>query len=147
MGYFSRHGLVGQYKGLDVFVIDYDNLTPEMETDFERLYAVKIKDGSTYERQMKLVQRGIIVGTVSDEGTVALYPTAERVKMPWPTPKKAPVIEEKKPEPHYEITTPSPTTLELDVSEGYGVYSNVVDGFFKGLDKLWEEIDKGLEVK
>ena len=34
-----------------------------------------------------------------------------------------------------------PEDLVLNVEFGYGAYSKVVDNFFKGLDKLWAELE------
>ena len=39
-----------------------------------------------------------------------------------------------------------PVELPKAVVDDYSIYSSVVDNFFAGLNKLWEEIDAGLKV-
>ena len=83
---------------------------------------------------MILVFAGWMIGTMTDGGRVDMYDSDARRRYPFPKPAPAPV----KTEP-----TPSVFPQELNVEFGYGEYSKVVDDFFKGLDKLWEELEVG----
>ena len=117
MGYLSKTGIVGQYKGLDVYVINHNQLEPYMKNDGETIYAVRC-DGLNY---LRLVMNGQVIGTMEDSGKVDLFPKEKRRDYQWPR-REEPVVEKE---------------VEL---EGYSQYSKVVDNFFAGLEKLWEEI-------
>lgn len=120
MNYFTRDGIVGKYKGIDVWVIDYRSFKKEMD-DGAHLFAVKVPDDNN---SMKLVFDGIVVGRMSSGGNVHDYEVRERM-----------------PYKYFEPALPPHTEDKADVFAGYGYYSQTVDNFFKGLSKLWEEID------
>ena len=119
MNYFTRDGIVGKYQGIDVWVIDYRSFTKEMDNG-ECLFAVKKPGENNY---MSLVHDGTVVGYMNSTGNVQNYDAKER--MPY----------------KYFESAPPQAEDKVDVSAGYGYYSQTVDNFFKGLSKLWEEID------
>ena len=92
----------------------------------------------------------MFVGTMTDDGHVEIYDASRRreyrfYKAPGLDEyeeKKTPVMWEVKQTPAEAIDYSKP----LDVEFGYGAYSTIVDNFFKGLDKLWAEIDSSLEA-
>lgn len=131
MGYYNQSGIVGQYKGKDVCVLDKSDMKPELAQDNSVIYAVR---ESQIRGVMILVFAGWMIGTMTDGGRVDMYDSDARRRYPFPKPAPAPV----KTEP-----TPSVFPQELNVEFGYGEYSKVVDDFFKGLDKLWEELEVG----
>lgn len=144
MGYLSQKGKIGQYKGKDVYVYELSEIEPWMKHTNEMFLAILEPNG---RRKAVLVLDGIIVGELDDYGSVNLYENGKRKAYVWP--EEEPVIKRKLPEWEAK-NTPAPTPvpvevklekLVLDVSKGYGQYSKVVDGFFEGLEKLWQEID------
>ena len=135
MGYRDKNGVVGKYRGHDVYVVSYTNLEPEWKYDKSTIYAVRCNNN----KNLELVLEGKLIGEMTDGGNVNLFDGSRNYR--WPQEKKHPVAEQQK-----EIPEPVPTVEELNVEFGYGAYSKVVDEFFKGLDKLWDEIDAGLRV-
>lgn len=129
MGYMDKNGLVGKYKGKDVYIVDYNDLEPEWKHDKDTIYAVR----TNRHNYLDLVLDGILIGQMSDGGGITSF--SVNTGYPWPKSKV-----EYKSEPAIE---PKPDVLALDVSDGYAQYSRVVDNFFKGLDKLWQELEVG----
>ena len=138
MGYKDKNGIVGQYRGHDVYVIDYEKLTPPDDGD-EIWYAVR-RHGA---KDLELVHGDFMIGTMTDSGHVEVFDRSRRVAYKFFTIPKKP----NKPKQEFEIKqVEEPEVHPLDVEFGYGEYSKVVDDFFKGLDKLWEEIDTSLKA-
>ena len=146
MGYRDQNGIVGQYRGENVFVVGYKDLKQPAPHD-HTIYAVRIDDDHQRDR-LDLVQGGKLIGTMTDSGHVEIYDASRRRPYKFYTKEKQP----SKPVPEYEIKkTPEqrlaaqlreePTIRELDVSAGYGEFSRIVDDFFHGLDKLWDELE------
>ena len=102
-----------------------------MRFDDENIYAV-----NTGRNVLDLVLEEKFIGTMDDDGEIKLLPNKRRYV--WPD--KLPIVEKK------EMVSVAPQPKPLDVEFGYGAYSAVVDEFFKGLDKLWEEMDRGMNA-
>lgn len=143
MGYRDQNGVVGQYRGENVFVIGYKDFKQPAPND-HTIYAVRCNNND----KLELVQGSKFIGTMTDSGHVEIYDSSRRREYRFYTKEKQP----SKPVPEYEIKkTPEqklaaqlqaePTIRELDVSAGYGEFSRIVDDFFKGLDKLWDELE------
>lgn len=129
MGYRDRNGIVGQYRGADVYVIAYEDFTESMtKTVVDTIFAVRDRGQS-----LTLVQDGKIIGNLWDDGRI----DTARSLLPFNFYKKKNKKVEKKEEP---------VELPKAVVDDYSIYSSVVDNFFAGLNKLWEEIDAGLKV-
>ena len=126
MNYRDQTGKVGTYRGADVFVIDYEELTKNQTENQSTIFAVRIKS----KTDMDLVQKGKLIGKMTDSGRVELNKIYTNYKFYGPKAEKKKV----------EVSPPT-TAVELDVSEGYGQYSKTVDEFFKGLNKLWDELE------
>lgn len=88
-----------------------------------------------------MVWDGFIVGELEDSGEVHLYPN-KKGKYVWPEKKKKKVEQRKE-----EVKEVDLEKLALNVSNGYGQFSKVVDGFFAGLEKLWQEIDVEIQAQ
>lgn len=130
MGYRDRNGIVGQYRGADVYVIAYEDFTESMtKTVVDTIFAVRDRGQS-----LTLVQDGKIIGSLWDDGRIE----TTRNLLPFRFYEKKKKNENKKKE--------EPVELPKAVVDDYSIYSNVVDNFFAGLNKLWEEIDAGLKV-
>lgn len=134
MGYLSQRGKIGQYKGKDVYAVDLCDVSEDMKHNADIFLAVIEPER---RKEAIMVWDGFIVGELNDYGEVHLYSNQKR-KYIWPE-------EEKKVEPvkqrKEEVKEIELEKLALNVSNGYGQFSKVVDGFFAGLEKLWQEID------
>ena len=128
MGYRDKNGVVGKYRGHDVYVTKYINLEPEWKYDKSTIYAVVCNNN----KNLELVLEGKLIGEMTDGGNVNLFDGSRNYR--WPQEKKV-----SKPQPVLDKEVP--TVEELNVEFGYGAYSKVVDDFFKGLDKLWAELE------
>lgn len=125
MSYYDKNGIVGAYKGYEVYVINYEDLIPG-QGDY--LFAVKERSHSD---SMKLVLDGMVIGTMDNNGKVSIYPQEKRKRFNFYKPIQKEKVK-------YEVEVP--TVVD------YTAYSVTVDNFFKGLNKLWEEIDASLKV-
>lgn len=104
------------------------------------IYAVRCSNNELLE----LVQGEMFIGTMTDSGHVEIWDKSKRRKYRF---YRAPGLDEykekeKKPPIQYTPTTPEVDYSQpLNVEFGYGAYSTIVDNFFKGLDKLWDELE------
>ena len=131
MGYYEENGLVGKYRGYNVYMTWYE--------EFQRgedgvIYAVKYHNN---KKDFDLVLNGKKIGTMNSAGQVNIYSVSRQMPFKyWEAPKKE--KEEKKieiPLYHTEVRVSEP---EYDTT--------VVDNFFKGLKELWKEIDESLKM-
>ena len=134
MGYLSQRGKIGKYKGKDVYVVDVFDISEDMKYNDNIFLAIIEPD----RRKAVMVWDGFIVGELDDNGEVHLYPE-KKGKYIWLEKKKKKVEPVKKRKE--EVKEIELEKLALNVSNGYGQFSKVVDGFFAGLEKLWQEID------
>lgn len=131
MGYYEETGLVGKYRGYNVYMTWYE--------EFQRgengiLYVVKYHNN---KKDFDLVLDGKKIGIMNNMGQVNIYPVSRQVPFKYyEAPKKK--VEEKK------IETPI-SRMEVRVSEPE-YDTGVVDNFFKGLKELWKEIDESLKM-
>ena len=135
MGYLSQRGKIGKYKGKDVYVVDLFDISEDMKHNEDIFLAIVEPDR---QKEAIMVWDGFIVGELNDYGEVHLY-SKEKGKYIWPEKKKKKVESVKKRKE--EVKEIELEKLALNVSNGYGQFSKVVDGFFAGLEKLWQEID------
>lgn len=132
MGYYEETGLVGKYRGYDVYMVWYE--------EFQRgengvIYAVKYHNN---KKDFDLVLDGKKIGSMSSAGQVNIYSVTRQVPFKYyEVPKKK--VEEKK-------TEILPRNMEVRVSEPEYYDTEVVDNFFKGLEQLWKEIDESLKM-
>lgn len=132
MGYYEETGLVGKYRGYNVYMTWYE--------EFQRgengiLYAVKYHNN---KKDFDLVLDGKKIGSMSSAGQVNIYSVSRQVPFKYYEAPKKKKVEEKKTEIpiyHTEVRVSEP---EYD--------TRVVDNFFKGLKELWKEIDESLKM-
>lgn len=134
MGYLSQRGKIGKYKDKDVYVVDLCDISEDMKHNADIFLAIVEPDR---QKEAIMVWDGFIVGELNDYGEVHLY-SNKKGKYIWPEKKKKVEPVKKRKEEVKEIELEK---LALNVSNGYGQFSKVVDGFFAGLEKLWQEID------
>lgn len=145
MGYYHQNGVVGQYRGTDVYVIAYKDLTETQTKTTDTIFAVRCNNND----KLELVQRGRLIGSMTDDGHVELWDNSRRRNYRCynaPGMKEQPVQKTATPEWSVSDAPAAELGAPLNVEFGYGVYSKVVDNFFKGLDQLWAEIDASIDA-
>lgn len=111
MGYLDKTGIVGTYHGYNVYVINYEDFS-KPDVEDDTIYAVKRRGANI----MDLVQHTDLIGHMDNDGLVEIM---QKIKFFFAEPKQE----------------------EVSAPVGYSCYSRVVDEFFAGLEKLWEEMD------
>ena len=120
MNYFTKNGIIGQFQGTDVYVISYKDFTEDMDNG-NTLYAVKMPGQREY---MTVVTDGKKIGYMSSIGHVEIY---DKIKWTGFQYNKPSYVE------------PPKESEDIDFKK----CSRVVDEFFDGLEKLWQEIERG----
>lgn len=132
MGYYNRHGYVGEYKGRDVYVIDREVYTRD-KIDSPYIYAIRRKN----REELDLVFHGKCFGAMWDDGTIVNF----RTQTPWvfkePKKKKKKRIEVK-----VERKEESVNIDNYDFSVDFSEYEAVVNNVFKNLNKWWKDLEK-----
>lgn len=124
VGYLSKNGLVGEYQGFTVYVVDYKDFTRDKDMG-NIIYAVREPDS----RELTLVLDGKVIGSMNDEGRInrirgfKLYGYYQ------------------KPEIKVEKELPKIEVEKFDYSANYEQFSTTVDKFFEGLHELWKEME------
>lgn len=130
MNYYYESGHIGNYKGHQVWIIDYSNFYKEDTINSDDIWAVRTEPNQS----IKLVLKGYEFGQMSHSGEVSLYrkekPFNFYHKKEEKEVKKTPVVVEVKEEP-----------LEISYSD----YTQPVDMFFKNLKEWWGDLDKELK--
>lgn len=141
MDYSDKNGIVGTYRGIDVYRIPYEALTKDSEGE-DIIFAVSYTDIEV----MELVLHGVVIGTMTATGKVKMGQSYAFKYYQVEVPKTEMKLKVEEKPIKTESVEVNPTVLGLDVSAGYGLYTRTVDDFFKGLDKLWQEIDSAINV-
>ena len=129
MDYYYETGLIGSYKGHQVWITDYRSFCKEDTINSDNIWAIKVGP----DQAMKLVFRGVQIGIMSHSGEVSLFH------------KEKPFNFYRKPK-----ETPTVVKTEVEVEEvpleiNYSDYTQPVDMFFKNLKDWWKDLDKDLE--
>lgn len=131
----NKKGVVGQYKGCEVYVLHYRDLTLERTRGhIDTIYAVTnfLDD----KNKAALVLNGDWIGTMTDAGQIDIFKHIKNFNF-WKK-KTEKFVEEKRVEDK-DISIPAPVSVKEVVYE-----TTVVDNFFKGLKDFWKELDKNL---
>ena len=126
MNYYYETGLIGNYRGREVWIINYEDFCKEDTENSNIIWAVKVGPDQT----MKLVFRGSQIGIMSHIGEVSLFHREKPFNFYHREEKesKNSVVVEEKP-------------LEII----YSNYTQPVDMFFKNLKDWWKDLDKELK--
>ena len=116
MGYRDKNGVVGKYRGCNVYVIDYEDLKPASRDDYT-IYAVRFKQ----DKILTLMQKNKKIGYMNDAGEVDLTDTVTPFDFYWAPAKEEPKAEKEKEKDIF--------SEDID----YSRYSAVVDKFFAEL--------------
>ena len=119
MNYYNKSGHIGDYRGHQVWIIDYNNFYKEDTIDSDDIWAVRMG----LNQIIKLVLKGYEFGQMSHSGEVSLY----RKEKPFNFYNKLQYEIEEKP-------------IEVDLID-YTDYSQPVNTFFKELKDWWKELD------
>ena len=132
MNYYNESGHIGDYKGHQVWIIDYENFYREDTVNSDDIWAVRMGPNQT----IKLVLKGYEFGQMSHTGEVSLY----RKEKPFRFYNK-PDIEFKKETPKVKVEE-KPIEVDLTVHKiDYNDYSQPVNTFFKELKNWWNDLD------
>ena len=126
MNYYYETGLIGSYKGRQVWIVDYKDFCKEDTINSDNIWAIRVGP----DQAMKLVFRGFQIGIMSHSGEVSLFH------------KEKPFNFYCKPK---ETSTVVKTEVEVEqkpLEINYSDYTQPVDMFFKNLKNWWEDLDQ-----
>lgn len=127
----NKKGVVGQYKGCEVYVLHYRDLTLERtKGHIDTIYAVTnfLDD----KNKAALVLNGDWIGTMTDAGQIDIFKGIKNFNF-WKKKTEKPMVEDT------SVPIPASVSVKEVVYE-----TTVVDNFFKGLKDFWKELDKNL---
>ena len=124
MNYLEINGNIGQYRGYEVYIVDYTKFKKE-DARHDVMYAVRRGNKDTF----LLVLNGGIIGVMDAHGDIQRY-RIPRDYQYYTLPKRAVQIKEQA------------QTLGNEVTQiKYSDYTKTVDDFFEGLHELWKEME------
>lgn len=124
MNYLEMNGNIGQYRGYEVYIVDYTKFKKE-DARHDVMYAVRRGNKDTF----LLVLNGGIIGVMDAHGDIQRY-RIPRDYQYYTLPKRAVQIKEQA------------QTLGNEVTQiKYSDYTKTVDDFFEGLHELWKEME------
>ena len=123
MNYYNKSGHIGDYKGHQVWIIDYNNFYKEDTIDSDDIWAVRMGPNQT----IKLVLRGYEFGQMSHSGEISLYRKEKSFNFYNKPQYETPKVEEQS----------DLTVHKID----YNDYSQPVNTFFKELKDWWKDLN------
>lgn len=130
MDYYYETGLIGSYKGHQVWIVDYKDFCKEDTINSDTIWAIKVGP----DQVMKLVFRGSQIGLMSHSGEVSLFH------------KEKPFNFYHREEKKFKETPVAVEVEEVPLEINYSDYTQPVDMFFKNLKEWWKDLDKDLEL-
>lgn len=128
MNYLGMNGNVGQYKGYDVYIVNYTEFK-KTDAQYDTIYAVRRNNKDTF----LLVLNDGIIGVMNAQGDIQRYRISRDYQYYTP-PKRAAQIKEQE--------QAQAQTLGNEVTQiKYSDYTKTVDDFFEGLHELWKEME------
>lgn len=126
MNYLEMNGNVGQYRGYEVYIVDYTKFK-KADARYNVIYAVKRGNKDTF----LLVLNNAIIGYMNAQGDIQRYRIPKDYQYYTPPVKK--------------VEQAQTQTQTLNNSEPaqikYSDYTKTVDDFFEGLHELWKEME------
>lgn len=115
MNYLGMNGNIGQYKGYDVYIVNYTEFK-KTDAQYDIVYAVKRSNKDTF----LLVLNDSIIGVMNAQGDIQRYRISK----------------------DYQYYTPPERGQRAQAlgSIKYSDYTKTVDDFFEGLHELWKEM-------
>ena len=130
MNYLEMNGNVGQYRGYEVYIVDYTKFK-KVDARYDVIYAVRRGNKDTF----LLVLNNAIIGYMNAQGDIQRYRIPKDYQYYTPPVKK---VEQTKTQTHSDYTK----VLSGEPAEiKYSDYTKTVDNFFEGLHELWKEME------
>lgn len=122
MNYLGMNGNVGQYKGYDVYIVNYTEFK-KTDAQYDTIYAVRRNNKDTF----LLVLNDGIIGVMNAQGDIQRYRISRDYQYYTPPVKKV--------EQTQTLNNSEPAQIK------YSDYTKTVDDFFEGLHELWKEME------
>lgn len=122
MNYLGMNGNVGQYKGYDVYIVNYTEFK-KTDAQYDTIYAVRRNNKDTF----LLVLNDGIIGVMNAQGDIQRYRISRDYQYYTPPVKKV--------EQTQTVNNSEPAQIK------YSDYTKTVDDFFEGLHELWKEME------
>ena len=128
MNYLEMNGNVGQYRGYEVYIVDYTKFK-KADARYNVIYAVKRGNKDTF----LLVLNNAIIGYMNAQGDIQRYRIPKDYQYYTPPVKK---VEQTQTHSDYtKVLSGEPAQIK------YSDYTKTVDDFFEGLHELWKEME------
>lgn len=128
MNYLEMNGNVGQYRGYEVYIVDYTKFK-KADARYDVIYAVRRGNKDTF----LLVLNNAIIGYMNAQGDIQRYRIPKDYQYYTPPVKK---VEQTKTHSDYtKVLSGEPAQIK------YSDYTKTVDDFFEGLHELWKEME------
>lgn len=124
MNYLEMNGNVGQYRGYEVYIVDYTKFK-KVDARYNIIYAVRRGNKDTF----LLVLNNAIIGYMNAQGDIQRYRIPKDYKYYTPPVKK---VEQTQTQ---TLNNSEPAQIK------YSDYTKTVDDFFEGLHELWKEME------
>lgn len=124
MNYLEMNGNVGQYRGYEVYIVDYTKFK-KADARYNVIYAVKRGNKDTF----LLVLNNAIIGYMNAQGDIQRYRIPKDYQYYTPPVKK---VEQTQTQ---TLNNSEPAQIK------YSDYTKTVDDFFEGLHELWKEME------
>lgn len=124
MNYLEMNGNVGQYRGYEVYIVDYTKFK-KVDARYDVIYAVRRGNKDTF----LLVLNGGIIGVMNAQGDIQRYRIPRDYQYYTPPVKKV--------EQAQAQTSNNSEPAQIKYSD----YTKTVDDFFEGLHELWKEME------
>ena len=121
MNYLEMNGNVGQYRGYEVYIVDYTKFK-KADARYDVIYAVRRGNKDTF----LLVLNNAIIGYMNAQGDIQRYRIPKDYQYYTPPVKKV--------EQTQTLNNSEPAQIK------YSDYTKTVDDFFEGLHELWKEM-------
>ena len=128
MNYLEMNGNVGQYRGYEVYIVDYTKFK-KVDARYDVIYAVRRGNKDTF----LLVLNNAIIGYMNAQGDIQRYRIPRDYQYYTPPVKK---VEQTQTHSDYtKVLSGEPAQIK------YSDYTKTVDNFFEGLHELWKEME------
>lgn len=128
MNYLEMNGNVGQYRGYEVYIVDYTKFK-KADARYNVIYAVRRGNKDTF----LLVLNNAIIGYMNAQGDIQRYRIPKDYQYYTPPVKK---VEQTQTHSDYtKVLSGEPAQIK------YSDYTKTVDDFFEGLHELWKEME------
>lgn len=124
MNYLEMNGNVGQYRGYEVYIVDYTKFK-KADARYNVIYAVRRGNKDTF----LLVLNNAIIGYMNAQGDIQRYRIPKDYQYYTPPVKK---VEQTQTQ---TVNNSEPAQIK------YSDYTKTVDDFFEGLHELWKEME------